>query len=74
MGLTFLRNTLLGMMALTLLDGKPVWVESSAVIIIREGYGQCADPGKATAIRVGPNALCVKETADAIRAKIKAAQ
>ena len=68
-----MRNALAAFILLTLLDGKPVWVESTAVTIIREGHAQCA-AANVTAIKVGSNALCVKETSEMIRQKIQDAE
>ena len=51
---------------LTSLDGKPIWVESSAVVIIRTQSHECQD-GHGSVIRVGSNALCVREKPDQIR-------
>jgi hypothetical protein len=58
------------LMLLTALDGKPVWVESTAVVIIRTQSHECQS-GHGSVIRVGNNALCVRETPDEIRAKIR---
>jgi hypothetical protein len=55
---------------LTSLDGKPIWVESTAVVIIRTQSHECKE-GHGSVIRVGANALCVRETPDQIREAIK---
>lgn len=56
---------------LTSLDGKPVWVESTQVIIVRHSL-DCAH-GQATAVMIQSKALCVKETIDEIRDKVRKA-
>jgi hypothetical protein len=56
----------LALILLTSLDGKPIWVESSAVVIIRTQSHECQD-GHGSVIRVGSNALCVREKPDQIR-------
>lgn len=53
----------------TTLDGKPVWVESTQVLIVRQSL-DCAR-GSATTILVGGKPLCVKETVDEVREKVK---
>lgn len=54
---------------LTTLDGKPVWVESTQVVVVRHSL-DCA--GSATTIFIGgAKALCVKESVDEVREKIK---
>ena len=66
---------LLALIMLTQLDGNPIWVESSAIIIVKQshtGYHQqrqCSHAAGA-AIRVGTMGLCVKEVPDQIRRKI----
>jgi hypothetical protein len=60
---------LLALIMLTTLDGSPVWVESSAIIVIRPSISQC-HAAHGAAIRVGANAFCVRETPDEIRRKI----
>lgn len=57
---------MLALILLTSLDGKPIWVESSAVVIIRTQSHECQD-GHGSVIRVGSNALCVREKPDQIR-------
>ena len=54
---------------LTTLDGKPVWVESTQIQIVRHSL-DCSH-GQATALSVGGRALCVKETIDEVRDKVK---
>jgi hypothetical protein len=54
---------------LSALDGSPVWVESTQVIIIRTHSKECG-PGTGAVIRVGTVALCVKESESTIRQKI----
>jgi hypothetical protein len=65
-----MRNALYALIMLTALDGRPVWVESHAVDIIRTHSTECHQSHGAV-IRVGTTTLCVRETADQIRAKIK---
>jgi hypothetical protein len=67
-----LAGLALTLILLTALDGKPVWVESTAVVIIRTQSHECQH-GHGSVIRVGTNALCVRESADQIREKIKGA-
>ena len=63
------RDVLLALILLTTLDDKPVWVESSQVNIVRRSL-DCAH-GQATAILVAGKPLCVKETIDEVRDKVK---
>ena len=66
---------LLALIMLTQLDGNPVWIESSAIVIVKQSHTglkperQCATNAGA-AIRVGSLGLCVKETPELIRKKI----
>jgi hypothetical protein len=60
----------LALILLTSIDGKPVWVESTAVVVIRTQSHECQS-GHGSVIRVGANALCVRETPDQIREAIK---
>lgn len=62
-----MRNALLALIMLTQLDGNPIWVESSAIVIIKPSFKQCHGGG--AAIRVNGTGLCVKETADEVREK-----
>lgn len=65
-----MRNVLLALIMLTSLDGSPVWVETSAVTIIRPAVTQCkADHG--AAIRIGSQAICVRETPEQIKKKVE---
>lgn len=69
-----LKQILTALILLTLLDGGPVWVEATAITIIREAHEQCSLP-TATAIRItGSGGLCVQETADQVREKIRNAE
>ena len=68
-----MRNALIALILLTQLDGKPVWVESTQVQIIRSQSTECG-AGTGAVIRVGQHALCVKETPAEIREKIMEAQ
>jgi hypothetical protein len=66
---------LLALVMLTQLDGSPIWIESNAVQIIKPSHfehhkRQCG-PQAGAAIRLGTVGLCVKETPDEIRRKIK---
>jgi hypothetical protein len=65
-----MRNLLFSMILLTSLDGKPIWVESTAVVIIRTQSHDCAQ-GHGSTILVGSRGLCVKETPDQIRELIR---
>ena len=56
----------LALILLTSIDGKPIWVESTAVIIVRTQSHECA-PGHGSSILVGARGLCVRETPDQIR-------
>jgi hypothetical protein len=64
---------LLALILLTALDGSPVWVESTQVIIIRAQSHECGK-GHGAVIRVGATALCVRETQDEILTKIEEAK
>jgi hypothetical protein len=65
-----MRNVLFSLILLTSIDGKPIWVESTAVVVIRAQSHECAS-GHGAVIRVGSNALCVRETPDEIREKVR---
>lgn len=60
---------LYALIMLTTLDGKPVYVESSQVQIVRHSL-DCSH-GTATAVSVGGRALCVKESLDEIRERVR---
>jgi hypothetical protein len=60
----------LALILLTSIDGKPIWVESTAVVIIRTQSHEC-QTGHGSAILVGARGLCVRETPDQIREAIK---
>ena len=66
---------LLALIMLTQLDGNPVWVESSAIVIVKQSHTglkperQCHGAAK-SAIRIGTMGLCVIETPEQIRKKI----
>jgi hypothetical protein len=68
-----MKNALFALILLTQLDGKAVWVESSQVQIIRAQSAECG-AGTGAVIRVGSHALCVRETPEEIREKIRDAQ
>lgn len=61
--------------ALTALDGSPIWVDATpgVVSIIRQSKSECKH-GTGAAISVGGRGLCVKETPDEIRQKIREAK
>lgn len=63
---------LLALIMLTSLDGSPIWVESKQVQIIRPATQQC-QVQNGSGVQVGSVALCVRETPDQIREKLKAA-
>jgi uncharacterized protein YlzI (FlbEa/FlbD family) len=67
------RNLLLSLIVLTSLDGSPIWVEATQVQIIRIRSAECG-AGAGAVIRIGQSTLCVKETTDEIRDKIRDAQ
>lgn len=60
----------LAMIALTSLDGSPVWVESTAVTIMRPSRKECKE-GNGAAVRVGSSGLCVKESPEQIKELIR---
>lgn len=64
-----MRKFLLILILLTTLDDKPVWVESTQVIVVRRSL-DCAH-GSATAVLVQSKALCVKESVDDVRERVK---
>lgn len=58
---------------LTSLDGSPIWVESSQVQIVRPATQQCQS-ANGSGIQVGSVAVCVRETPDEIREKLRRVQ
>lgn len=60
---------LFSLIVLTQLNGQPVLVESTQIVIIRSQSSECG-VGTGAVIRVGSSALCVKETPEQIRDKI----
>jgi hypothetical protein len=68
-----MRNLLFALIVLTSLDGSPIWVESTQVQVIRIRSAECG-AGAGAVIRIGQTTLCVKETTDEIRDKIRDAQ
>jgi uncharacterized protein YlzI (FlbEa/FlbD family) len=59
---------------LTQLDGSPIWVESAAIQAIRPTqHSHCHVPHGA-AIRLTGIGLCVRETPEQVREKIKGAK
>jgi uncharacterized protein YlzI (FlbEa/FlbD family) len=67
------RNLLFALIVLTSLDGSPIWVEATQVQIIRVRSAECG-AGAGAVIRIGQSTLCVKETSDEIRERIREAQ
>lgn len=61
---------LLALIMLTSLDGSPIWVESTQVQIIRMRSQECG-AGAGSVIRIGSTNLCIRETADEVREKIR---
>ena len=60
---------------LTQLDGQPIWVESTQIVVIRAARPesrQCEEHVGA-AIRIGTVGICVRETPEQIRQKIREA-
>lgn len=67
---------LLALIMLTQLDGFPIWVESTQIVIIRPARPenrQC-DETVGAGIRIGSVTLCVRESAEQIRMKIREAE
>lgn len=61
------------MILLTSLDGSPVWVESTAVTIVRPSRKECKE-GNGAAIRIGATGLCVQETPEQIKELVRNAK
>jgi uncharacterized protein YlzI (FlbEa/FlbD family) len=62
---------MLVLVMLTQLNGAPVWIESTAIQAIRPAqHSHCQVPHGA-AIRLGGIGLCVKETPEEVREKLK---
>jgi uncharacterized protein YlzI (FlbEa/FlbD family) len=62
---------ILTLIMLTQLDGSPIWVESTAVQAIRPAmHSHCHNPHGA-AIRLSGIGLCVKETPERVREKLR---
>jgi len=64
---------LLAFIILTSLDGSPIYVESSQVQIIRQATKQCHN-ARGSGVQIGSVALCVRETPDQIRERVKGAK
>lgn len=64
---------ILALIMLTSLDGSPVWVESNHVIILRHATSDCKSK-TGSGILVGTTKLCVVETPDQVRFKIREAK
>lgn len=58
------------LVVLTALDGSPILVESTQVQIIRVHSKECG-PGAGAVVRIGSTTLCVKETQEEVRDKVK---
>jgi hypothetical protein len=67
------RQFLFALIMLTSLDSSPIWVESTQVQVIRIRSSECG-VGAGAVIRIGSTTLCVKESAEEIREKIRDAQ
>jgi len=65
---------LLSLIMLTQLDGHPVWVESTAVQAVRPAIHSHCQASHGAAIRLSGIGLCVKETPDQVREKIRSAK
>jgi uncharacterized protein YlzI (FlbEa/FlbD family) len=67
-----MRDVVFSLILLTQLDGTPIWVEATAIQAIRPSHdtGQC-HRGYGSAIRLSSIALCVKETPDEVREKMR---
>jgi uncharacterized protein YlzI (FlbEa/FlbD family) len=62
-----MRNALYALIMLTQLDGNIIWIETAHLSIIKTHcHGK---PG--TVISVGGRELCVRETVDQVREKVK---
>ncbi len=72
-GLEGLRALFFSLILLTQLDGKPIWVESTAVIIVKGQSTDCQH-GHGSTISVAGRGLCVRETIDQIREKVEKAK
>lgn len=66
---------LLALIMLTALDGSPIWVESTQIVIIRPAREnrQCGETVGA-GIRVGAATLCVRETPYEIEKRVREAK
>jgi len=65
---------MLALVMLTQLDGNPVWVESTAVQAIRPAIRSHCQVPHGSAIRLSGIGLCVRETPDEIREKVRSAK
>lgn len=65
---------LLALIMLTQLDGNPIWVESSAVLIVKPTphatKNVTCQPPAGAAVRIDGVGLCVRETPEQIRGKL----
>lgn len=64
------RWFLLSLVMFTQLDGSPVWVEATQVQIVRTRARECGQ-GAGSVIKVLTTSLCIKESADQVREKLK---
>lgn len=61
-----MKNLMLSMVLLTALDGSPVWVESTAVQVIRGTHTECKH-GNGALVRMSSASICVRETPEKIK-------
>jgi uncharacterized protein YlzI (FlbEa/FlbD family) len=61
-------SILFALVMLTQLDGNIIWVEAAHVSIIKTG---CRDYKPGAVVSVGGRELCVRESVDQIREKLK---
>ena len=62
---------ILTLIMLTQLDGSPIWVESAAVQAIRPAIRSHCQVPHGAAIRLSGIGLCVRETPDQVREKLR---
>jgi len=65
---------ILTLIVLTQLDGSPIWVESAAVQAIRPAIRSHCQVPHGSAIRLSGIGLCVRETPDEVREKVRSAK
>jgi uncharacterized protein YlzI (FlbEa/FlbD family) len=66
-----LREAALVFILLTQLDGSPIWVESTAITIIRPPTKECHHAHGSALATQGGRALCVKESPEQIQTKVR---